>query len=388
MIACGAPQTSSAAVPAHARRGCEPASGPSTASKLSPVQRLGLPLQTHEVSQSSAHAPRTNGLGWAGTRRLRIEIGGVLMRHDLAAHARVLEDHHGLQGQRLDDAELGDQRRELWRARELVEDRHAIVQRMPELVDSRLAVVSLGLEESSDLAAGLEEPRILGVTLLVHIEGGVDRLDVGSGDERLGSVTQLLTRADARKTRDYDEAITLELGSTLAHVCRLSLTARLGAPRVAAPAWPAQLLGLCMSSGSTPLVTSKVRHATQPCGWRLRHPNGHRGRWQARRSGGEVELELAWQQCWQTMTSAANTRASNRAHGCRDAGLLPDSSTVASPSNNKRCCVGSWASGAGGPHAITRAEGRGASLTSAASRPAIVCARRSRRARARPGSRA
>ena len=128
------------------------------------------------VASSSANHRPTHA------RRLGVQEARVLVTADLAADPRLLEDVHRLQQQGLGDAELGHQRGQRRLAREALEDRVEIVQRVADLVDrARLAlpqpalsVERLLLEEEADPVAGLEEVAVLGVAVLARREDGRD----------------------------------------------------------------------------------------------------------------------------------------------------------------------------------------------------------------------
>jgi hypothetical protein len=104
------------------------------------------------------------------------------MAADFAADARLLEDVHRLQQQRLGDAQPRHQPGKRRLAREVLEDRVEVVQRMADLVDpARLALLQtavclerLLLEEKADLVAGFEKVAILRMALPAGREDGGD----------------------------------------------------------------------------------------------------------------------------------------------------------------------------------------------------------------------
>mmetsp|Transcript_37451 Transcript_37451/g.94513 ORF Transcript_37451/g.94513 Transcript_37451/m.94513 type:complete len:206 (+) Transcript_37451:822-1439(+) len=78
-------------------------------------------------------------------QRGRVHKGGVLVGHHLPADVRLLEDVHGLHGQRACIAQRAQQLRHARRAREGAEHGVHVVQRVPDLVDGQL----LGLPQAA-----------------------------------------------------------------------------------------------------------------------------------------------------------------------------------------------------------------------------------------------
>src|SRR5688500_7680645 len=114
--------------------------------------------------------------------RLGVEERGVLVARHLAAYQRLLEDVHGLDEQRPRVAERAGERGDERRAREALEDRVEVVERVADLVyRARLLldepprrVERALLEEEAHLVARVEEIVVAAARLLA---GGEDRED-------------------------------------------------------------------------------------------------------------------------------------------------------------------------------------------------------------------
>ncbi len=129
-------------------------------------------------------------------RRVGPQVGVIGVADDLAADARLLEDVHGLQEQRLGHADVFRDGRELRSAAECVEDGIEVVHRVAELVEREMrlaaqaafAVESILLEEAADRLAARQE-----VTL-----GRVARAAVRGEDRRLVRRRHVLAREQER----------------------------------------------------------------------------------------------------------------------------------------------------------------------------------------------
>ncbi|EAU69750.1 conserved hypothetical protein [Stigmatella aurantiaca DW4/3-1] len=144
------------------------------------------------ILQGEPEAQTGGGLGEQERR--------VLVAGDFAADVGLLEDVHGLQEERAGQSQLRGQRRQLGRAREPVEHRLQVVQRMADLVDGQRLRLSEGtvwpegvlFEEEADLVSRGQEVGIRRAGLLVGGEDGAG-LGLEAGHQLLGPVFQGIT---------------------------------------------------------------------------------------------------------------------------------------------------------------------------------------------------